>query len=447
MRVYLTSLGCKLNYSEIEMLARRFARAGHQPVSRPELADLCVVNSCAVTHVAARKSRQLIRRLHRTNPRASIVVTGCYAEMFPERVRGIEGVELVVGNDHKEQLVGMVGQRQEIEEGSSGTDDRGLGRGDRTRAFIKIQDGCNNRCTYCIVTLARGRERSRTPSEVLAEVHQRVATGYQEVVLTGVNVGAYGRDQGTDLVQLVRAILDETELPRLRLSSIEPWEVKEELLTLWQDHRLCRHLHLPLQSGCDETLHRMGRRYTTAQYAALVDRARAAIPGLAVTTDLIAGFPGETQPEFVQTRAFAERMAFARLHVFPYSPRPGTQAAQLPDQVPPPVKKRRAQTLRAIGEEAGRAFRQRFVGRILCVLWERTQDRHQVASGLTDNYLRVYTNGQEALINTITPVQLTHLHNQGLWGQLLETSSEFAPELRLWRGAARLMQEADNGQC
>ena len=424
MRVYLTSLGCKLNQSEIETLARRFARAGHQPVSRPELADLCVVNSCTVTHVAARKSRQLIRRLHRTNPRAPIVVTGCYAEMSPATVKGIEGVELVVGNDRKGQLVGELLGAKGREPGNG---DRGLATGDRTRAFVKIQDGCNNRCTYCIVTLARGQEWSRPMEEVLSEVHDRVAAGYKEVVLTGVNIGAYGRDRGTDLGQLVRIILDETDLPRLRLSSLEPWEVNAELLALWEDGRLGRHLHLPLQSGCDETLRRMGRRYTAAQYATLIERARIAIPGLAVTTDLIVGFPGETEAEFAQSRAFTEQMVFARLHVFPYSPRPGTPAARFPDQVPPLVKKRWAQCLRAIGEEASRSFRRRFVGQILSVLWEGMRDGTEVASGLTDNYLRVYTTGEEELINTITPVRLTCLHADGLGGQIedLQTSEVF----------------------
>jgi len=420
MRCYLTSLGCKLNRSEIEMLARQFARAGYQPVSQPEQANLCVVNSCTVTHVAARKSRQLIRQLHRTNPRAPIVVTGCYAEMSPETVKGIEGVELVVGNEHKGQLVEAVGGLLGAKGRGPGTGDRGLANGDRTRALVKIQDGCSNRCAYCIVTLARGQEWSRPMGEVLSEVRDRVATGYKEVVLTGVNIGAYGHDRGTDLGQLVRTILEETGIPRLRLSSIEPWEVNDEMLALWQDGRLCRHLHLPLQSGCDETLCRMGRRYTAAQYAKLVERARSAVSSLAVTTDLIAGFSGETEAEFAQSRAFVERMAFARLHVFPYSPHPGTSAARFPDQVASLVKKRRAQCLRAIGEEASRSFRQQFVGQTLLVLWEGTQDGPEVASGLTDNYLRVYTTSEEELINTITPVRLIHLHADGLWGQIEE---------------------------
>jgi len=423
MRVYLASLGCKLNQSEIDMLARQFGRSGHQPVNHPELADLCVVNSCAVTHVAARKSRQLIRQLCRANPKAAIVVTGCYAEVSPETVQGIEGVELAVGNRDKAQLVQAV---QQLWSGRSGTTCQGPAAGDptvrtggRTRAFVKIQDGCNNHCTYCIISLARGQERSRPREEVLCEVRDRMSAGYREVVLTGVNIGAYGRDRGTDLAQLVQLILKHTDLPRLRLSSIEPWEVNDELLALWKDDRLCRHLHLPLQSGCDETLHRMRRHYTAAQYATLVGRARTAIPGLAVTTDLMAGFPGETEAEFSQSRTFAEGMAFARLHVFPYSPRPGTPAAQFPGQVPPSVRKQRAQSLRGIGEGASRSFCQQFLGWTLVVLWEGRRGEPEIVSGLTDNYLRVYTTSEGELSNTITPVRLTHLHADGLWGQIV----------------------------
>ena len=424
MRVYLTSLGCKLNQSEVNMLTDQFTRSGHQPAKRPELADLCVVNSCTVTHVAARKSRQLIRQLHRANPQVPIVVTGCYAEMAPETIREIEGVELVVENVQKSRLVEAVEELQaaglEPKTQGLGTENRGPETDSRTRAFVKIQDGCNNHCTYCIVTLARGQEWSRPPEQILDEVRGRVTAGYKEIVLTGVNIGAYGHDRGMDLAQLTRLILAKTDLPRLRLSSIEPWEVNGELLALWEDSRLCRHLHLPLQSGCDATLLRMGRHYRAAQYADLVDKAKAAVPGLALTTDLIVGFPGETETEFTQSKTLVEGMAFARLHVFPYSPRPGTPAAQFSDQVPPLIKKRRAQQLRAIGEEANRSFRRRFLGQTLAVLWEGKGDRPTVMSGLTDNYLRVYATGGGELSNTRTSARLTHLQADGLWGQIVE---------------------------
>jgi threonylcarbamoyladenosine tRNA methylthiotransferase MtaB len=423
MRIYLTSIGCKLNQSEVETLAREFARSGHCLVGEPELAELSVVNSCTVTHVAARKSRQLIRRLHRANPRAHIVVTGCYSEMSPESVQAIEGVALVVGNRGKEKLVQAVEKLwPEEEQGrrqGSISCEPGPWPSDRTRAFVKIQDGCDNRCTFCAITLARGQEWSRPHEEVLCEIRDRVAAGHKEVVLTGVNTGAYRSNESIDLAELVRLILQQTDLPRLRLSSIEPWDVHEELLALWEDDRLCRHLHLPLQSGCNETLLRMGRHYRASHYAALVEQARAGIPGLAVSTDVIVGFPGETEDEFDRSAAFTERMAFTRLHVFPYSPRPGTPAAAYSDQVPPQEKKRRAQCLQAIGDRANRSFRQRFLGGTLVTLWEVNRGDGEIMSGVTDNYLRVYATCEGERANTLTPARLIHLHADGLWGQII----------------------------
>jgi threonylcarbamoyladenosine tRNA methylthiotransferase MtaB len=433
MRVYLTSLGCRLNQSELEMLARRFARAGHYVVAHPGSAHVCVVNSCTVTHVAARKSRQLIRGLHRANPQAAIIVTGCYAEMSPKAVEDIEGVELIVGNAAKGQLVEAAEQLVVADPRMMGAEPasirRELAASGRTRALVKIQDGCSNQCAYCVVTLARGQEWSRPPEEVLSDVDDRVAAGYREVVLTGVNIGAYGRQGDVDLGGLVQRILDDTDLARLRLSSIEPWEMQDGWLPLWEDDRLCRHLHLPLQSGCDATLRRMGRRYRAAEYRTLVDRARASIPGLAVTTDLITGFPGETEEEFAQSRDFVRRMGFARLHVFPYSQRPGTPAAYFPDPVPHPVIAQRARCLRAIGEKAHQSFHRQFIGQTLRVLWEDERDGSGVVSGLTDNFLRAYTVSEGELRNHITPTYLIRPHAGGLWGVVMShTGSDHSPE-------------------
>lgn len=421
MKVYLRSLGCKLNQSEVEALARRFIAAGCQVVTDAEEADLCVVNTCAVTHIAARKSRRLIRRLHRANPEARIVVTGCYAELFPHEVAKIEGVELVVGNADKERLVERLGIR-------------GYGLGvttpipyplffNRTRAFVKIQDGCNNRCAYCVIGLARGRERSRPPEEVLAEIGARVEAGCKEVVLTGVNIGAYGRDLGTSLGRLIEDILTKTAVPRLRLSSIEPWDFDPSLLRLWEDPRLCRHLHLPLQSGCDATLRRMRRRYTAAEYAELVERAREAIPDLALTTDVIVGFPGETEADFEESLRFVEKMGFARLHVFKYSARPGTPAATMPQQVPCEEKRRRSEAMMALARRGSEEFRRRFLGRTMEVLWERKERRREgrrrIWSGLTDNYIRVWAESEADLANTITPAKLVALTEDGMRGEIV----------------------------
>jgi len=397
VKVYLASLGCKLNQSEIEALAREFIAVGHQVVGASDEAALCVVNTCTVTHIAARKSRQLIRRLHRANPQARIIVTGCYAEMSPEEIEGIEGVDLVVGNEDKERLVGMVGGARV----SPSPIPYPLFP-NRTRAFVKIQDGCDNACTYCIVTIARGRQRSRPPAEVLAEIRARVAAGYKEAVLTGVHIGAYGQDIGTSLFDLVEEILRETDVPRLRLSSIEPWDLDPALLGLWHDRRLCRHLHLPLQSGCDATLRRMGRRYNAAQYAEKVRMAKEAIPDLAVTTDIIVGFPGETEAEFEESYCFVEAMGFARAHVFKYSPRPGTAAAAMPHQVPQEVKVARSEAMIELAKQSSERFRQGFLGRTMGVLWENKAQgnlwKRRVSPNLTktlsEKYERIHELGE-----------------------------------------------------
>jgi threonylcarbamoyladenosine tRNA methylthiotransferase MtaB len=424
MRIHVSSLGCKLNQSEMDTLAGQLTAAGHQVVTAPEESDLCVLNTCAVTHVAAQKTRQALRRLHRDNPSARLVVTGCYAELSPADLRDLPGVELVAGNQAKERLAALIGAAQpRLDPQSPVSNLESSGFSTRTRALVKIQDGCDNACTYCVIHVARGPQRSRPVAEILAEIQARLAAGHREVVLTGVHIGAYGRDEGAgepdlDLWGLVRRILAETDLPRLRLSSIEPWDLVPRVFPLWEDPRLCRHLHLPLQSGSDAVLRRMGRRTTTGEFAALVEAARAAIPDLAVTTDVIAGFPGETEEEFAEGLAFVEVMGFARVHVFPYSVRSGTPAARMPDQVPAPVKKERARVLREVAAAGNLAFRQRFVGRTVGVLWESSVlgELGPLWSGLTDNYLRVQATSVEDLGNRETPVRLVALTEGGLRG-------------------------------
>jgi threonylcarbamoyladenosine tRNA methylthiotransferase MtaB len=433
MRIHVGSLGCKLNQSEMDALAHGLAQAGHQIVASPAEADLCVLNTCAVTHVAAQKSRQALRRLHRDNPGAHLVATGCYAELAPAELRDLPGVDLVAGNRDKERLWELIGgqvtgpappaPRPALLVPQATPLACSIPRS-RTRAFVKIQDGCDNACTYCIVRVARGPQWSRPPDEILTEVQARLVAGYQEIVLTGVHIGAYGRDRrndnlGSDLWTLVARILAETGVPRLRLSSIEPWDLPERAFRLWDDPRLCRHLHLPLQSGSDATLRRMARRYTTSSFAALMAAAGAAIPDLAVTTDVIAGFPGETEQEFAESLAFVQAMGFARVHVFPYSSRPGTPAARMPDQVPPPAKAERAEAMRAVASASDRSFRQRFVGRTMRVLWESSRrEAGPVWSGLTDNYLRVLTCSSANMENTLTPTRLISLVPGGLQGEI-----------------------------
>ncbi|NLG50985.1 MAG: tRNA (N(6)-L-threonylcarbamoyladenosine(37)-C(2))-methylthiotransferase MtaB [Chloroflexi bacterium] len=436
MNFYLTSLGCKLNQAEIDRLGREIEAHGHRLVETPAAADWAIVNSCTVTHVAARKSRQLIRQLHRANPRLRVAITGCYATMSPDEAAALEGVALLLSNQEKDQAVERILSLDDPTYPFAPVARPAHGpQVGHTRAFVKIQDGCENHCTYCIVSLARGPQRSRLPEDVLQEVGARLADGYREIVLTGVNIGGYGRDQaeagplpisaGWSLARLVRLLLEQTPVERLRLSSIEPWDVTPELLALWDDERynrrLCRHLHVPLQSGSGATLRRMARRYSPDEFAALVDTIRARIPDVSLTTDVIVGFPGESEAEFAESAAFVERMGFARLHVFRYSRRPGTPADRLPDQVPPKVAQQRSEQLMALGQRLATAFHQRFVGREVEVLFEAHSPEGQTHlwDGLTDNYVRVVAPSERELGNVLARVRCHSADENGLRGELL----------------------------
>lgn len=405
MRVRIDSIGCRLNIGEAEQLARALAACGHRVVGPGDAADVMVLNTCAVTHVAARKSRKLVRHWRRSNPAAALVVTGCYAELSPDEVDGL-GVDLVVGNRDKDELprvledVGLLGDAQRLPAPDAApleADGAGVpqpGEAGRTRAFIKVQDGCDNKCTFCIVTVARGDSRSRPAAAVVDEINELVAAGYREAVLSGVHLGSYGHDGGNrdGLRDLVRTILGETDIARLRLSSLEPWDLSPDFFDLWEeDGRLQPHLHLPLQSGCDATLQRMARHTDQRSFAALLEQARRRIPDLAVTTDVIVGFPGETDAEFDASIDFVGQMEFAGLHVFRYSPREQTAAASMPGQVAPPVTQERSNRMHALGAELESRFRARFLGRTFPVLWESAEPRPEgrLWSGLTGNYIRV----------------------------------------------------------
>ena len=437
MRVYLETLGCRLNFSEMETLARSLIAAGHVVVPTAREADVCVLNTCAVTHNAARDSRQATRALARANPLARLLVTGCYAELEPAEVRTLPQVRWVVGNQDKERLLNLLEEDVEpkgswpaVPGGVSASElplvsDTTLFPLSRTRAFIKVQDGCNNHCTFCIVTVARGRERSRPPEAVIGEVATLAKAGVQEAVLTGVHLGGYGRDLGTNLRALVAALLERTPIRRLRLSSLEPFDLDADFFDLWADPRLCPHLHLPLQSGCDATLRRMARRCSTAQFARLAEAARARIPGLTLTTDVIVGFPGESDEEFAQSLAFVEAMEFAHIHVFPYSLRAGTAAARLPGHLPAEVKRERSAAMREVDARSGRMVRRRFLGQTRPVLWEGRGrsligEEKVVWSGLTDNYLRVLAvaPADVDLHNVIAPARLERLEGDALGAEL-----------------------------
>lgn len=428
MKVYLHSIGCRLNQSEMESLARQLLAAGHAIVPDPAQADKMVLNTCAVTAEAARDGRNLTRRFHRQNQQAEILLTGCYATIAPTQLAQVEGAGRIVPNKAKATLLHLLDPQTPADlplyDQEPLLRELRLGAGSHTRAFVKVQDGCNNRCTFCVTTLARGQGQSRPLGDVVAEIQALSAAGYQEAVLTGVHLGSYGHDFGhrTGLKELVQAILSHTDLPRLRLSSLEPWDIAPGFFDLWQNPRLLPHLHLPLQSGSDGVLCRMARRNSRADFRQLTAVARAAIPHLNLTTDLIVGFPGETEAEFAESLDFVREIAFSRLHVFPYSHRPGTAAARMPHQLPKEVKKERVARLMALGQELGQAFQAQFVGQVMDVLWETAVAANGVGLqwvGYTANYIRVQATGPLQLHNRITPTRLHTPHPEGMMGEIV----------------------------
>ncbi|MCB0217466.1 MAG: tRNA (N(6)-L-threonylcarbamoyladenosine(37)-C(2))-methylthiotransferase MtaB [Chloroflexi bacterium] len=429
MRYYLDSIGCRLNQAEMEALARRLLAAGHAIVDRPEAAERVLLNTCAVTAEAAREARKRSRRFHRLSPGAEIVLTGCYATLEPEALATLPGVGRVVANARKEDLIALLDPAAAEDPPAYELEpamrlQRGAGGG-HTRAFVKVQDGCDKRCSFCVTTLARGAGRSRPLEAVVDEVEALSRAGYREAVLTGVHLGSYGQDLGrrAGLSELIAALLARTAIPRLRLSSLEPWDIPDGFFALWEDRRLLPHLHLPLQAGCDRTLARMARGVSTAEFRALAARARAAIPDLNLTTDLIAGFPGETEADFEAGLNFVREIGFGHLHVFPYSERPGTAAARMPGRVPVPERKDRARRLIALGETLAAATHARFLGREAEVLWERGDrapgaGRRQRWTGYTEGYLPVSLDSRQALANQISRVRLVAATAEGLRGRL-----------------------------
>ena len=411
-KVAFETLGCKLNQAEAESLARQLAEAGYELVSSASQADVYILNTCTVTHIADRKSRHLLRQAHRQNPKARLVAIGCYAERSPRELSHIDGVDLVLDNEQKAHLLQRLQESSCLSPLPSDRID-GHYNGARTRSFIKVQDGCHNFCAYCVVPLVRRREESVPVDQIIAEVGKRVEIGLREVVLTGTEIGSYN-DNGVNLKGLLEFILEETDIARLRLSSLQPQEISAEFIGLWRNSRLCPHFHLSLQSGSDAVLEYMKRCYTTADYQRAVSLIREIVPEAAITTDVIVGFPGETEKEFGESLDFCRQMEFARIHVFSYSPRPGTEASRMPNQIADRVKKQRSQEMLALAEESARNFRRRFSGRTMMVLWEK-QSRG-VWSGYTGNYIKVYTESSEDLTNKLMPVKLENVWKDGVWG-------------------------------
>jgi threonylcarbamoyladenosine tRNA methylthiotransferase MtaB len=410
--VVLETLGCKLNQAETEKLSGELIAAGCKIVSFDQPADLYILNTCTVTHIADRKSRHFIRQAHRLNPLARIVVIGCYAERATAEVAGIEGVDLAIGNNQKNELVKILKSAGYICQTPS--DGKSLSH-NRTRSFIKVQDGCNKFCSYCIVPFVRGREKSLPSGQIIEEIKDRTASGFREVVLTGTEIGSYNRD-GLDIGGLLELILKETAVTRLRLSSLQPEEITPELVNLWRETRLCRHFHVSLQSGSDSVLKRMNRHYTSSEYKDRIELIRRRIPDAAVTTDVIVGFPGETEQEFEESYAFCREIGFSRLHIFPFSIRKGTAAANLPAQITPGIKKARTQRMLKLAGDSLHEFNRRFMNRTLDVLFEQLSSGYWI--GLTDNYIRTYVRSKADLTNRCLSVKMLELHNDGLSGEV-----------------------------
>jgi len=421
MKIFLDTIGCRLNQAEIETLARQFRLAGHEIVATATEADLAVVNTCSVTSQAASDSRAAIRRASRLGA-CELVVTGCWATLEPGAAANLPGVRRIVSNPQKDSLAAdLLGLPQDFFDLEPLARQPLPGLHARTRAFIKVQDGCDNACTFCITTIARGPSRSRSVENVLIDVQAALAGGAKELVLTGVQLCAWGRDfpDSQRLAELISTLLDRTFVPRLRLSSLEPWNLEAGFFSLWRDKRLCRHLHLPLQSGSESVLKRMRRKTTPESFAALVRSARAAIPEVAITTDIIVGFPGETEAEFSETVEFVKGMNFSGGHIFTYSSRPGTPAARMHTQVRHEVRKERNAILRAVLEDSAKAYRSGFIHHRLPVLWEassRLTEAGWTLEGLTDNYLRVTAVAPAPRWNQMDDVQLVSIEGDGMKG-------------------------------
>jgi threonylcarbamoyladenosine tRNA methylthiotransferase MtaB len=429
-QVAFTTLGCKVNQFESEAIEGLFKQRGYTVVEFDQPADIYVVNTCSVTHLGERKSRQLIRRAVRTNPEAIIVVTGCYAQAAPDQIEKIPGVDIIIGTQDRLRIVDIVEQAAkqnrpltmvtDIMAAQEFEDIPLFDAPERTRAFLKIQEGCTNYCTYCIIPYTRGPLRSRSLESVFREASKLVAAGFKEIVFTGIHLGAYGRDYtgNVNLADAIRTVLRVDGLKRLRLGSLESVEISEELIDLMKENsRLCPHLHLPLQSGDDQILAAMNREYTTDEYRRLIRYIQSRVPGIAITTDIIVGFPGETEENFKNSLTFVESLELARIHIFPYSRRTGTPAASFSGQVPEMEKKRRVKMMEGLAAKKAAAFGAQFIGTTMEVLFEAHHDG--VMEGYTSNYLHVYAEGSVAA-GEVRTAKIEKLYRDGLRGILLD---------------------------
>lgn len=434
-KIAFYTLGCKVNQADTASMENLFLRSGHQLVSFDGEADVYIINTCVVTNTGQRKSRQTIHRAIRKNPNALIVVTGCYPQTAAEEVKAIAGVDMIIGNQDRAQIVQLVEERlahrqtdtlDAVHKLTASTAFEEMAAGDitdKTRAFLKIQEGCNQFCTYCIIPYARGPLRSRSLESIRTETQRLISAGFKEIVLIGIHLGCYGKENpdGPTLYDAVKTVLDVPGVQRLRLGSLESVEVEPRLLTLMQeDARFCRHLHLPLQSGCDKVLQAMHRPYTTAKFKTLLADIKTRVPDIAITTDVIAGFPGETEADFETTCKFAESCGFSKMHIFPFSARKGTPAEKFAGAVTEAVKKERADILGRIDETMHKTFLQAMVGQNAEVLFEQPAGEDYF-EGLTGNYQRVFVkSGGRNLGGEILPVKITAFDGEKLLGEIIK---------------------------
>ncbi len=434
-KIAFYTLGCKVNQADTASMENLFLRSGHQLVSFDGEADVYIINTCVVTNTGQRKSRQTIHRAIRKNPNALIVVTGCYPQTAAEEVKAIAGVDMIIGNQDRAQIVQLVEERlahrqtdtlDAVHKLTASTAFEEMAAGDitdKTRAFLKIQEGCNQFCTYCIIPYARGPLRSRSLESIRTETQRLISAGFKEIVLIGIHLGCYGKENpdGPTLYDAVKTVLDVPGVQRLRLGSLESVEVEPRLLTLMQeDARFCRHLHLPLQSGCDKTLQAMHRPYTTVKFKTLLADIKTRVPDIAITTDVIVGFPGETEADFETTCKFAESCGFSKMHIFPFSARKGTPAEKFAGAVTEAVKKERADILGRIDETMHKTFLQAMVGQTAEVLFEQPAGEDYF-EGLTGNYQRVFVkSGGRNLGGEILPVKITAFDGEKLLGEIIK---------------------------
>ena len=434
-KIAFYTLGCKVNQADTASMENLFLRSGHQLVSFDGEADVYIINTCVVTNTGQRKSRQTIHRAIRKNPNALIVVTGCYPQTAAEEVKAIAGVDMIIGNQDRAQIVQLVEERlahrqtdtlDAVHKLTASTAFEEMAAGDitdKTRAFLKIQEGCNQFCTYCIIPYARGPLRSRSLESIHTETQRLISAGFKEIVLIGIHLGCYGKENpdGPTLYDAVKTVLEVPGVQRLRLGSLESVEVEPRLLTLMQeDARFCRHLHLPLQSGCDKTLQAMHRPYTTAKFKTLLADIKTKVPDIAITTDVIVGFPGETEADFETTCKFAESCGFSKMHIFPFSARKGTPAEKFAGAVTEAVKKERADILGRIDETMHKTFLQAMVGQNAEVLFEQPAGEDYF-EGLTGNYQRVFVkSGGRNLGGEILPVKITAFDGEKLLGEIIK---------------------------